>query len=399
VNISSVHAPLFFLIAGEPSGDVLGAKLMASLKRETKGRARFAGIGGLQMAAEGLESLFPMEELSVMGLVEIIPKIPRLRNLLNETVSQIAALRPDALVTIDSPAFTLRVAKKVAGLGFPLIHYVAPSVWAWKPGRAKRIARYLHHVLALLPFEPIYMQRVGLPCTFVGHPVLESGADKGDGVAFRRKHNIPSDAKLICMLPGSRRGEVSRLLPVYGEVLGLLKQRYPNILAVVPSVESLANDVMEGAAKWPVPALVLENPEQKYDAFSASDVAIAASGTVTLELAMANLPMIVAYRVNALTAWAVTKLVRVNFVSLINIMLERAAIPEFLQEKCVPGALAAGIEEFLEDPSVVERQGKDMAEGLAMIGPEGAPPSEQAAKVVMDVMKTFRKAQHERARE
>jgi lipid-A-disaccharide synthase len=156
---------------------------------------------------------------------------------------------------------------------------------------------------------------------------------------------------------------------------------------------------MEGAAKWPVPALVLENPEQKYDAFSASDVAIAASGTVTLELAMANLPMIVAYRVNALTAWAVTKLVRVNFVSLINIMLERAAIPEFLQEKCVPGALAAGIEEFLEDPSVVERQGKDMAEGLAMIGPEGAPPSEQAAKVVMDVMKTFRKAQHERARE
>jgi lipid-A-disaccharide synthase len=396
VNTSSVHAPLIFLIAGEPSGDALGAKLMASLKRETKGRARFAGIGGPQMAAEGLESIFPMEELSVMGLVEIIPKIPRLRFLINETVSKIATLRPDALVTIDSPGFTLRVAKKVAGLGFPLVHYVAPSVWAWKPGRAKKIARYLNHVLALLPFEPIYMQRVGLPCTFVGHPVLECGADKGDGMAFRKRHDIPSDAKLICMLPGSRKGEVSRLLPVYGEVLGLLKERYPNILAVVPSVEALADDVMAGAAQWPVPALVLETPEQKYDAFAASDVAIAASGTVTLELAMAKLPMIVAYKVHALTAWAVTKLVRVNFVSLINIMLEHAAIPEFLQDKCVPGALAAGVEEFLEDPSVVDLQAKDMTEGLAMIGPEGAPPSEQAAKAVMDVMKKFRKAQQER---
>jgi lipid-A-disaccharide synthase len=396
VNTSSVHAPLIFLIAGEPSGDALGAKLMASLKRETKGRARFAGIGGPQMAAEGLESIFPMEELSVMGLVEIIPKIPRLRFLINETVSKISTLRPDALVTIDSPGFTLRVAKKVAGLGFPLVHYVAPSVWAWKPGRAKKIARYLNHVLALLPFEPIYMQRVGLPCTFVGHPVLESGADKGDGMAFRKRHDIPSDAKLICMLPGSRKGEVSRLLPVYGEVLGLLKERYPNILAVVPSVEALADDVMAGAAQWPVPALVLETPEQKYDAFAASDVAIAASGTVTLELAMAKLPMIVAYKVHALTAWAVTKLVRVNFVSLINIMLEHAAIPEFLQDKCVPGALAAGVEEFLEDPSVVDLQAKDMTEGLAMIGPEGAPPSEQAAKAVMDVMKKFRKAQQER---
>jgi lipid-A-disaccharide synthase len=396
VNTSSVHAPLIFLIAGEPSGDALGAKLMASLKRETKGRARFAGIGGPQMAAEGLESIFPMEELSVMGLVEIIPKIPRLRFLINETVSKISTLRPDALVTIDSPGFTLRVAKKVAGLGFPLVHYVAPSVWAWKPGRAKKIARYLNHVLALLPFEPIYMQRVGLPCTFVGHPVLESGADKGDGMAFRKRHDIPSDAKLICMLPGSRKGEVSRLLPVYGAVLGLLKERYPNILAVVPSVEALADDVMAGAAQWPVPALVLETPEQKYDAFAASDVAIAASGTVTLELAMAKLPMIVAYKVHALTAWAVTKLVRVNFVSLINIMLEHAAIPEFLQDKCVPGALAAGVEEFLEDPSVVDLQAKDMTEGLAMIGPEGAPPSEQAAKAVMDVMKKFRKAQQER---
>jgi len=396
VNTSSVHAPLIFLIAGEPSGDALGAKLMASLKRETKGRARFAGIGGPQMAAEGLESIFPMEELSVMGLVEIIPKIPRLRFLINETVSEIATLRPDALVTIDSPGFTLRVAKKVAGLGFPLVHYVAPSVWAWKPGRAKKIARYLNHVLALLPFEPIYMQRVGLPCTFVGHPVLESGAAKGDGMAFRKRHDIPSDAKLICMLPGSRKGEVSRLLPVYGEVLGLLKERYPNILAVVPSVEALADDVMAGAAQWPVPALVLETPEQKYDAFAASDVAIASSGTVTLELAMAKLPMIVAYKVHALTAWAVTKLVRVNFVSLINIMLEHAAIPEFLQDKCVPGALAAGVEEFLEDPSVVDLQAKDMTEGLAMIGLEGALPSEQAAKAVMDVMKKFRKAQQER---
>lgn len=396
MNTSSVHAPLIFLIAGEPSGDALGANLMAALKKQTKGRARFAGIGGPKMKAEGLNSLFPMEELSVMGLFEIIPKIPRMRVLINETVNQILEIRPDALVTIDSPGFTLRVAKKVAGLGFPLIHYVAPSVWAWKPGRAKKIARYLNHVLALLPFEPIYMQRVGLECSFVGHPVIESGADKGDGPAFRKKHDIPADAKLICMLPGSRKGEVTRLLPVYGETLGLLKQRYPDILAVVPSVEALADDVMAGAVEWPVPALVLETPEEKYDAFAASDAAIAASGTVTLELAMAQLPTIVAYKVNTLTAWAVTKLVRVNFVSLINILLERPALPEYLQDRCIPGALASGIEEFFEDEEVCATQATDMAEALAMIGPEGAPPSERAAVNVLEVIKQFRKAKNEK---
>lgn len=396
MNTSSVHAPLIFLIAGEPSGDALGANLMAALKKQTKGRAQFAGIGGPKMKAEGLNSLFPMEELSVMGLIEIIPKIPRMRVLINETVNQILEIRPDALVTIDSPGFTLRVAKKVAGLGFPLIHYVAPSVWAWKPGRAKKIARYLNHVLALLPFEPIYMQRVGLECSFVGHPVIESGADKGDGPAFRKKHDIPADAKLICMLPGSRKGEVTRLLPVYGETLGLLKQRYPDILAVVPSVEALADDVMAGAVEWPVPALVLETPEEKYDAFAASDAAIAASGTVTLELAMAQLPTIVAYKVNTLTAWAVTKLVRVNFVSLINILLERPALPEYLQDRCIPGALASGIEEFFEDEEVCATQATDMAEALAMIGPEGAPPSERAAVNVLEVIKQFRKAKNEK---
>ena len=393
MNTSSVHAPLIFLIAGEPSGDALGANLMASLKKETKGRARFTGIGGPKMAAEGLESLFPMEELSVMGLIEILPKIPRLHSLINETVSQIATVRPDALVTIDSPGFTLRVAKKVAGLGFPLVHYVAPSVWAWKPGRAKKIARYLNHVLALLPFEPSYMLRAGLSCTFVGHPVLESGADKGDGPAFRKRHDIPENAKLICMLPGSRKGEIQRLMPVYSEALGLLKQRYPDLLAVVPCVEALASEVMASASQWPVPALVLETPDQKYDAFAASDAAIAASGTVTLELSMASVPTVVAYKVHPLTAWAVMKLVRVNFVSLINILLERPAIPEYLQDRCVPGALASGIEEFFEDEEVRATQAKAMAEGLDMIGPEGAPPSERAAAAVMEVMKKFRKDQ------
>ena len=222
--------PHVFLIAGEPSGDSLGAQLMSAIKGVAGDRVRFSGIGGVAMQAEGLESLFPMAELSVMGLIEVAPRVPRLLRRLQDTVSAIARLRPDAVVTIDAPSFCLRVARWLkrgpARLReTPVVHLVAPQVWAWRPGRAAGVARVVDHLLTLLPFEPAYFERFGLRCTFIGHPVVESGADKGDGPGFRARHGIPASATVVCLLPGSRHGEVRRLLPVYRETIRRLKAR------------------------------------------------------------------------------------------------------------------------------------------------------------------------------
>ncbi|HSR72174.1 MAG TPA: lipid-A-disaccharide synthase, partial [Kiloniellales bacterium] len=215
-------APLVFLVAGEPSGDLLGARLMAALEQESGGRARFAGVGGSAMTAAGLKSLYPMADLSHMGLAEVVPHLPRLIRRLGETVTAIARLRPDIVVTIDSPEFSFRVARSARRLGIPLVHYVAPQVWAWRPGRARRLAQRVDHLLVLLPFEPAFFERFGLACSFVGHSVLESGAARGDGAAFRRRHGLAESTPLVAVLPGSRGGEVRRLLPVFGPALARL---------------------------------------------------------------------------------------------------------------------------------------------------------------------------------
>jgi len=391
-EIPATEPPLIFLIAGEPSGDALGARMMTALKEHYSGALQFAGVGGPKMAAEGLESLFPMEELSVMGLAEVLPRLPNLYRRIGQTVARALELAPAAIVTIDSPGFTLRVSEKLAGKGIPLIHYVAPSVWAWKPGRARQIAQFLDHLLALLPFEPKYMTTVGLACTFVGHPVVESGADKGDGAAFRKRHGIPGDIPLVCMLPGSRRSETSRLLPVFGATLGLLKEAYPNMLAVVPCVQSLAKEVLAGATRWPMQALVLEDESEKYDAFAACNAAIAASGTVSLELALAGTPMVIAYRINPLTAWFALKMVKINYVTLINILSEQEAIPEFIQDNCTPENLFAGISEILENPAAGEGQLSVARERLTELGMGGPAPSKRAAEVVADIVAKYNAA-------
>ena len=218
------EGPLLYLIAGEPSGDLLGGSLMAALKHRTGGQVRFAGVGGPKMIEQGLEPLFPMTELAVFGLAEILPRLRRLMRRGEETVADIARLRPAALVTIDSPGFTLRVAQRVVPLGVPRVHYVAPSVWAWKPERAAKIAKYLTHLLALLPFEPPYFEKEGLPCTFVGHSAIEGPAGRGDGAAFRARHGLAPNRRVIVMLPGSRTGEIDRLLPVFLETLRRLQR-------------------------------------------------------------------------------------------------------------------------------------------------------------------------------
>jgi lipid-A-disaccharide synthase len=382
---------LVFVIAGEPSGDALGARLMAALTEASAGSVRFAGIGGTGMAAQGLKSLFPMEDLAVIGLVEVVPRIPRLVRRLRETVAAIERLRPAAVVTIDAPGFCFRVAARLkaakapAVAAVPVIHYVAPQVWAWLPGRTRRMARILDHLLVLLPFEEPIFEKVGLPCTYVGHPVLESGADRGDGTAFRVRHGIPADAPVVCLLPGSRQGEAKRLLPVFGGALAYLAAAVPGLHAVAAATAAVAPQVAEAAAAWPVPATVVRDDE-RFDGFAAGDVALAASGTVTLELALARVPMVVAYRLNPLTGWVARRLVTVQYTTLVNLILDRGVVPELLLGDCRADRVAAAALRLLRDERARAEQLRAATEALDRLGRGGPNPSRRAATVVLAVI-------------
>lgn len=381
-----MSGPHIFLIAGEPSGDALGARLMAALTRLTGGEARFSGIGGDLMAAEGLHSLFPMAELSHFGLLEVLPHLRSLMRRMDETTEAIVNGRPDVVVTIDSPGFTVRVARTVRERlpGVPLVHYVAPTVWAWKPERAAKFAKVFDHLLAILPFEPPYFEVEGLACTFVGHSVVESGAGKGDAGRFRARHGIVEGERLLCVLPGSRRGEVRRLLPLFGETLERLKHRHPTLVAVVPTVSGVRERVMSAVSGWPVRTLVIEGEQDKYDAFAASRAALAASGTVALELALARLPSVIGYRLHPLTAMIARRLIKVRYVNLVNLMLDRMLVPELLQEDCRPDRLAAAVDRLLSDPAARAEQIDGVAEVARWLGQGGEPPAERAARVVLN---------------
>ncbi len=291
---------LAYLIAGESSGDVLGARLMAAL-RASEPAMRFEGVGGERMAEQGLQSLFPMRDLALMGLAEVLPNIRRLARRLNETTADIAARRPDVIVTIDSPGFTMRVAGRVRGLGIPLVHYVAPQLWGWRPGRVKELREKVDRILALLPFEGAWFRRHGIEVDFVGHPVLESGLDRGDGAAFRARHGVAAGERLVLVMPGSRRTEVSRLLPVFGAALAGLPGGL-RLHPVVPLAGPVEEAVRAATAGWPVPPILLHGVAEKADAFAACEVGLIKSGTSSLECAVAGLPHVVAYRVNPITA-------------------------------------------------------------------------------------------------
>ena len=392
LNPATDDAPTLFLIAGEPSGDALGARLMAAAKRLTGGKVRFVGIGGEKMTAEGLVSLFPMGELTLFGIFELLPHLPNLIRRIEQTVAEIVRLRPDAVVGIDSPGFTVRVAKKVraAAPGIPLIHYVAPTVWAWKPKRAAKYAAIYDHLLAVLPFEPPYFEREGLACTFVGHSVVEGGAGKGDGAAFRQRHGLAPDDRIVAVLPGSRKGEVSRLLPDFRATLDLLRPTHPNLVAVIPTVATVRDRVAAAIADWPVRTLLVEGDGEKYDAFAAAEAALAASGTVALELALARLPAVIAYRLNPITVGLYRRLIRVKYVNLVNLMLDRMLVPELLQQDCRPDRLAAELGRLLDDPAARQAQVDGVVEVARWLGQGDTPPSERAARTILDVVEERR---------
>lgn len=379
--------PLIFIVSGETSGDNLAGRLMAALKHETQNRIRFAGVGGPQSERQGLSSLFPMSELSVMGLAEILPHLPRLLRRINETARAARALKPDAVVTVDSPGFCLRLAHHLRGSGIPVIHYVAPQLWAWGPFRAKKLKKRLDHIMALLPFEVQFFAQYGIPATYVGHPAIDAGAERGDGPAFRARHGIAPETPLLCVLPGSRSGEVKRMLPVFGEAAALLKQKHPELRAIIPAVDSVADRVRDMTEDWPLPVLLVSDMAERFDAFAASNAAMAKSGTGTLELALAGVPMVVAYRISPTSAFIVRRMgVAVEHASLVNLLLGRQVVPEFLQEDCTGANIAEGVDALLSSAPARAAQQKDFAAVANALGSRTPSPSERAAKVVLEIV-------------
>lgn len=372
---------LLYLVAGEASGDILGARLMAALAARDPG-LRFAGVGGPRMQAEGLVSLFPMEELSLMGLAEVLPSLARLIRRLGETEADIGAKRPAALITIDAPSFTLRLAGRVRPKGVRVIHYVAPQVWAWRPWRVKRIARVVDRLLCLLPFEPAFFAGAGIDARFVGHPILE-GAVEGDAAAFRARHGLGQERRILAVMPGSRGGELARHLPIFGEAIARLRAQGP---ALAPVALSLPRHEPSITAAWPeVPVLTAD--AEKRDALAAASAALVKSGTSSLEVALAGVPQVVAYRVNPLTAAIIRRIVTVRHASLVNILAATPAIPELLQENCTGERLAAALLPLLAGGAEAAAQRQAYAEARAALSPAGGlTPSGAAAEAILDAL-------------
>ncbi len=376
-----------FLVAGEASGDRLGAALMAGLKSLSS--VEFQGVGGPLMEAEGLSSLYPMEELSVMGLVEILPRYPHLRRRLKQTAEAVLAARPDVLVTIDSPDFGLRVAHLVkAESDIRTVHYVAPSVWAWRENRARKMARVIDQVLALLPFEPPYMEAAGMACDFVGHPVVsEPQATGAERQAFRARHGIGA-APLLLVLPGSRKGEVARLGPRFGAALGTVCAARPDLRVCVPTTAARAAQVRALVADWPGDPVVISSEgmpaeaarAEKAAAFGAADRALAASGTVSLELAAADTPMLIAYDASPVTRFIIARMLKIDTLTLVNLVSETRAVPELLGHDCRAEKIAPALETLLNG---AEAQRAAMELTMQRLGRDGEAPGLRAARAVL----------------
>jgi lipid-A-disaccharide synthase len=368
-----------FLIAGEPSGDRLGAALMAGLKTLTT--VQFSGIGGPLMQAEGLESLFPMEELSVMGIAEVLPKYFHLKRRIRDAAEAVLTSGAEALVTIDSPDFCLRVAAlvKAAKPQIRTIHYVAPSVWAWRPGRAAKMARVINHVLALLPFEPPYMTAAGMTCDFVGHPVVaEPLASEAETAVFA------GPGPLLLALPGSRKSEVTRLAPVFGAVVARLKKQHSDLRVALPTVRGVADLVRDLTSGWAVRPEIIADAARKRGAFAAADMALAASGTVSLELAANACPMVIAYDMHPVSLWLMRRAALIDTVTLVNLVSETRVVPEFIGPDCRPDRIVPALEALLADPST---QQTAMALTMERLGRGGEAPGLRAARSVLAALR------------
>ncbi|MCP4923304.1 MAG: lipid-A-disaccharide synthase [bacterium] len=354
-----------FISAGEVSGDVLGASFVEALKKQAPFPIEIKGIAGPQMQEAGVSSLFPMSDLSVMGLGEVIPHLPRLIYRLYQTASFIKKWKPDLILTIDAPDFHFRLQKRLRAWGEnqdprPIqVHYTAPTVWAWRPGRAKKIARFLDHLLALFPFEPPYFEKEGLATTFVGHPIVSKGIENSDVVAFRKKYDLKKDHPLLCLLPGSRQGEIARLFPVFQEVIGRLKQDMPDLRVVIPIAPGRQSQIQSLLSPESSPPIFVETETEKYQAMCASQAALAASGTTSLELGMAACPAVIAYKMTPITAWIARRVIKTPHFGLVNILSQKRIMPELFQGECTVESILSHLKPLLTQ--TLEREAQVVA--------------------------------------
>jgi lipid-A-disaccharide synthase len=380
-----------FLIATEESGDRLGANLMKVLRQRLGDAVRFQGVGGQSMAREGLTSLFPIEELSIIGLAAVVKQLPKILRLIRQTAAAVIEASPDILVIIDSPDFTHRVASRVRARdpAIPIIDYVAPSVWAWRRGRARAMRLYIDHVLAVLPFEPkAYRELRGPPCSYVGHPLTEQIDALRPGIdEQRRREQAPP---LLLVLPGSRRSEIRRHMAVFGQTLGRLHAEGTPFELVLPTMPHLRELVGEGLKSWPVQPRLVVGEQEKRAAFRLARAALAKSGTVTLELALARVPMVTAYRTGALEAWILRRAINVKSVILANLVVGENIIPEFLQQDCTPEKLVPALREILAESPQRRRQIEGFARIDAIMSTGSQTPGARAADIVLATLRKSR---------
>jgi lipid-A-disaccharide synthase len=382
-------SPHVFVVAGEESGDRLAAPLIAAIKRRAPA-ARFSGVGGAHMAGEGVPSRFPLGDLAIVGFTEIVTSLPKLLRRIRETADAVVAAHPDVLVIIDSPEFTHRVARRVRAIApkIPIVDYVCPSVWAWRPWRARAMRSYVDHILALLPFEPAAMRRLNGPlCTYVGHPLGERVADIRPNADEARRRL--TDPPVLLVLPGSRGGEIERLASTFGKAATLLANRIGSLDVVVPTVPRLADKVRAAVKSWGVAARVVTHSAEKNAAFRIARAALTKSGTATLELALAGVPMVTGYRVPLPEAIVGRLMIGGPSIVLANLVLGENAVPELVQGDCAPAKLAMTLLPLMSGTSERARQLEAFAKLDSIMEIGRAVPSDRAASVILDCAASF----------
>jgi lipid-A-disaccharide synthase len=376
---------LIYIIAGEPSGDLLASRLMRAVT-EKKPDVQFTGMGGETMTELGFESLFDISEISVMGITEVLPKLRHILRRVKQVVDDIHKKQPDVIVTVDSWGFVHQVLNRLnkENIKTVRIHYVAPQVWAWKKGRAKTVAKLVDRLMTLLPMEPPYFEKYGLQCTFVGHPVMENTANLPDNESeFKTRYEIPEKCTLLTVLPGSRRSEIKRLIPVYKQVLRSLVKTFPDLFLVIPSVTAIAKDVEKAFADLEIPCRIILGQSERYSAFKASTFALAASGTVSLELTAFGTPHVITYRFGYVSNKVLKRFAGTKYANLINILADKFIIPEFVLENCREELITPKVLELMQHPDKAEKQMKEAFQYLLKLKPADSLPSEKAASVVL----------------
>ena len=376
-------------MAGEASGDQLGSWLMAALKAK-RNDIQFIGIGGPMMEAQGLASFFNIRDINLFGIAEILPHVFTIRKRIQQMVEFIEREQPEVVVSIDSPGFVLRVLKQLRARGktkAKFIHYVAPTVWAYRPERAKLMAERFDFLLCLLPFEPPYFDAVKLPNSYIGHEIAWWWKTRGDGAAFRAKHSIAADAPLLAVFPGSRNGEITRLWPIFKPAIEQLHAQLPGLCVIIQVTAAMIERMRAETKNWAIQPLIILNTEDKKDLFAAATAAIAKSGTIGLECALAGLPSIIAYRMNSISARAIRKMITIKYANLANLLADRMIIPELIQEDCTPDKIATAVLPLLTQTQTRATQRMELADIASMLGVDDPQsPSEKAADIVLSYL-------------